>query len=165
MIGGTIGSYKYSWSLSIISPTGTRSTVGSTYRRMMTVVWILAGLASVGCQLTSSPTPLPPAAPAVVVEVPASVMGSKCAIHLHGSPRASHVYYGTVKEVTDTEVVLVDAYAEGRVERGVPVVEHVPYVSRLFKNVGIGRQTFDHEVHIPRKDIQSLEPEAEPIAD
>ncbi len=30
---------------------------------------------------------------------------------------------------------------EGRVERGVPFLNKIPYVSRLFKNVGIGRET------------------------
>ena len=30
---------------------------------------------------------------------------------------------------------------EGRTERGVPFLSNVPYVNRLFKNVGIGRET------------------------
>ena len=29
---------------------------------------------------------------------------------------------------------------EGRTERGVPILSKVPWVSRLFKNVGIGRE-------------------------
>jgi general secretion pathway protein D len=29
---------------------------------------------------------------------------------------------------------------EGRVERGVPILNKLPYISRLFKNVGIGRE-------------------------
>ena len=29
--------------------------------------------------------------------------------------------------------------SEGRTERGIPLLEKVPYVNRLFKNVGIGR--------------------------
>ena len=31
--------------------------------------------------------------------------------------------------------------AEGRNERGLPLLGKLPYVSRLFKNVGIGRET------------------------
>ena len=31
--------------------------------------------------------------------------------------------------------------AEGRNERGMPILSKLPYVSRLFKNVGIGRET------------------------
>ena len=31
--------------------------------------------------------------------------------------------------------------AEGRSERGVPMLAQLPYISRLFKNVGIGRDT------------------------
>ena len=30
---------------------------------------------------------------------------------------------------------------EGRTEQGVPFLSNVPYVNRLFKNVGIGRET------------------------
>ena len=29
---------------------------------------------------------------------------------------------------------------EGRTERGVPILNKLPYISRLFKNVGIGRE-------------------------
>ena len=29
---------------------------------------------------------------------------------------------------------------EGRTERGIPILNKVPYISRLFKNVGIGRE-------------------------
>ncbi len=31
--------------------------------------------------------------------------------------------------------------AEGRNERGLPIVSKLPYISRLFTNVGIGRET------------------------
>jgi general secretion pathway protein D len=31
--------------------------------------------------------------------------------------------------------------SEGRVERGVPILSKVPYINRLFKNVGVGRTT------------------------
>ncbi len=31
--------------------------------------------------------------------------------------------------------------SEGRNERGVPMLSKIPYINRLFKNVGIGRET------------------------
>jgi general secretion pathway protein D len=30
---------------------------------------------------------------------------------------------------------------ENRIERGVPMLSKIPYINRLFKNVGIGRET------------------------
>jgi general secretion pathway protein D len=30
---------------------------------------------------------------------------------------------------------------EGRTERGVPILSKIPYINRLFRNVGIGRET------------------------
>ena len=31
--------------------------------------------------------------------------------------------------------------SEGRIERGVPILNKTPYINRLFRNVGIGRET------------------------
>ena len=50
----------------------------------------------------------------------------------------------TVVSVPDGGTVLlggVKRQQEQRVERGVPFLSNIPYVSRLFKNVGIGRET------------------------
>ena len=50
----------------------------------------------------------------------------------------------TVVSVPDGGTVLlggVKRMREGRTERGVPFLSNVPYVNRLFKNVGIGRET------------------------
>ena len=35
----------------------------------------------------------------------------------------------------------VDRISEGRTERGLPILSKIPMFNRLFKNVGIGRQT------------------------
>ena len=50
----------------------------------------------------------------------------------------------TTVSVPDGGTVLlggIKRLSEGRNERGVPLLSKVPYVSRLFKNVGIGRTT------------------------
>ncbi len=50
----------------------------------------------------------------------------------------------TTVSVPDGGTVLlggIKRLSEGRVERGVPMLSKMPYVNRLFKNVGIGRET------------------------
>jgi general secretion pathway protein D len=50
----------------------------------------------------------------------------------------------TTVSVPDGGTVLlggIKRLREGRTERGVPILNKLPYVSRLFKNVGIGRET------------------------
>jgi general secretion pathway protein D len=50
----------------------------------------------------------------------------------------------TTVSVPDGGTVLlggIKRLSEGRVERGVPMLSKLPYVNRLFKNVGIGRET------------------------
>lgn len=48
---------------------------------------------------------------------------------------------GSVKEVGPDRVVLQEVVMvnESRTQQGVPIVSKVPYVSRLFKNTGVGR--------------------------
>jgi hypothetical protein len=52
----------------------------------------------------------------------------------------SKQYRGTLVKATDRWLVLF-THAEGRTERGVPVLSKTPYINRLFRNVGIGRTT------------------------
>ena len=50
----------------------------------------------------------------------------------------------TTVSVPDGGTVLlggIKRLREGRSERGVPMLDKIPYISRLFKNVGIGRET------------------------
>jgi hypothetical protein len=54
---------------------------------------------------------------------------------------------GELAKATDRWIV-VHSLSEGRNERGVPVLSKIPYIDRLFKNVGIGR--VDNYVWIPR---------------
>jgi hypothetical protein len=55
---------------------------------------------------------------------------------------------GDLAKATDRWIVL-RSLSEGRSERGVPVLRKIPYIDRLFKNVGIGRT--DNYVWIPRE--------------
>ena len=59
-------------------------------------------------------------------------------------PVVAFTTINTVVSVPDGGTVLmggVKRMREGRTERGVPFLSNVPYVNRLFKNVGIGRET------------------------
>jgi general secretion pathway protein D len=59
-------------------------------------------------------------------------------------PTFSYVTVTTTVSVPDGGTVLlggIKALSEGRNEFGVPILDKVPYLNRLFKNVGIGRDT------------------------
>ncbi len=59
-------------------------------------------------------------------------------------PTFAFVSVSTTVSVPDGGTVLlggVKRLSEGRNEFGVPILNKLPYVNRLFKNVGIGRQS------------------------
>jgi general secretion pathway protein D len=59
-------------------------------------------------------------------------------------PSFSQVTVTTTVSVPDGGTILlggIKRLREGRNERSVPIVSRIPYVNRLFRNVGIGRET------------------------
>ena len=59
-------------------------------------------------------------------------------------PTFSFVTVTTTVSVPDGGTVLlggIKRLSEGRNEFGVPILDKIPYLDRLFKNVGIGRET------------------------
>ena len=59
-------------------------------------------------------------------------------------PTFSFVTVTTTVSVPDGGTVLlggIKRLSEGRTEYGVPILDEIPYLNRLFKNVGIGRET------------------------
>ena len=59
-------------------------------------------------------------------------------------PTFNFTSVSTTVSVPDGGTVLlggIKRLAEGRSERGIPILAQLPYISRLFKNVGIGRDT------------------------
>ncbi|MBR9804293.1 type II and III secretion system protein, partial [bacterium] len=59
-------------------------------------------------------------------------------------PIQEQVFVQTVVSVPDGGTVLlggVKRLREGRNMAGVPILNKIPYVSRLFKNTGVGRET------------------------
>jgi general secretion pathway protein D len=78
-------------------------------------------------------------------------------------PTFSMITVTTTVSVPDGGTVLlggIKRLSEGRNEFGVPMLNKIPYVSRLFKNVGIGRETQSLMMTVtPRIIIQEEEEE------
>ena len=78
-------------------------------------------------------------------------------------PTFSYVTVTTTVSVPDGGTVLlggIKRLSEGRNEFGVPILDKVPYINRLFKNVGIGRETQSLMMMVtPRIIIQEEEEE------
>jgi general secretion pathway protein D len=83
-------------------------------------------------------------------------------------PSFSFISVVTTVSVPDGGTVLlggIKRLAEGRNEFGVPLLSKIPYVNRLFKNVGIGRATNSIMMMVtPRIIIQEEEEEKLGIA-
>src|SRR5438445_13872384 len=65
-------------------------------------------------------------------------------VERHG---VKEVFSGDFAKANDRWIVL-HSISEGRSERGVPVLSKIPYINRLYKNVGVGRA--DDVIWIPR---------------
>jgi general secretion pathway protein D len=78
-------------------------------------------------------------------------------------PTFSFTTVTTTVSVPDGGTVLlggIKRLSEGRTERGVPILDKLPYINRLFKNVGIGRTTQSLMMMVtPRIIIQEEEEE------
>ena len=83
-------------------------------------------------------------------------------------PTFSFVTVTTTVSVPDGGTVLlggIKRLSEGRNEYGVPILDKIPYLNRLFKNVGIGRDTSSLMMMVtPRIIIQEEEEEKLGIA-
>lgn len=71
--------------------------------------------------------------------------------------RTMTLYAGTVESVEGDTLVLKDVIrmVEARTDSGVPILQSVPYLSRMFRNSGVGRETvrMPENVTMSRKDI------------
>jgi general secretion pathway protein D len=80
-------------------------------------------------------------------------------------PTLAFTTVSTVVSVPDGGTIMmggIKRMREARVERGTPFLSNIPYVNRLFKNVGIGRETESLMMLVtPRIIIQSEEEQAQ----
>ena len=96
-----------------------------------------------------------------------STNGNKTEIRRSGTtvqlPTFSYVTVTTTVSVPDGGTVLlggIKRLSEGRSEAGVPILNKVPFLNRLFKNTSIGRQTSSLMMVVtPRIIIQEEEEE------
>ena len=79
-------------------------------------------------------------------------------------PEYSYVTVTTTVSVPDGGTILlggIKRLSEGRNEKGVPILNKIPFISRLFKNTGIGRETTSLMMMVtPRIIIQEEEEES-----
>jgi len=114
-----------------------------------------------GKTTTSSGTPVAdPITGQVVLQDGSSVTTEGTTVQL---PQFTFTTVTTTVSVPDGGTVLmggIKRLSEGRNERGVPMLSKIPYISRLFKNVGIGRTTQSLMMMVtPRIIIQEEEEE------
>lgn len=89
-------------------------------------------------------------------------VGQHCEITTKATPTgwasvSSKTYLGTVAEANAEDVVLKDVSVMQRVESRTPVLHRIPYVNRLFKNVGIGQTHLgDRRVTVSRNEIDTV---------
>jgi len=78
-------------------------------------------------------------------------------------PEYSYVTVTTTVSVPDGGTILlggIKRLSEGRNEKGVPILNKIPFINRLFKNTGIGRETTSLMMMVtPRIIIQEEEEE------
>jgi hypothetical protein len=88
--------------------------------------------------------PAPPRATVAPVIVASTLRpGDFCQITLAlpSQPRNGEmIYRGKVVDINADEVVLKNASLNLRSEQDAPVLQHVPYIGRHFKSVGVARQ-------------------------
>ncbi len=85
-------------------------------------------------------------------------------IEKHGSLDTTE-YVGTIRRIDDDNIVLEDAVVlNSSTPRGTPVVNHIPYLSRLFRNTSPSKMmtALPNGVTIPRsKVVAALGPDSE----
>ena len=107
--------------------------------RLLCTVWLVACAAVARGQNAVDSGEASPRADALVVGYEYVVAAERHGVRQQLS--------GTLVKVNDRWIVL-RCVLESRNETGVPVMSRLPYVNRLFKNVGIGRS--DENIWIPR---------------
>jgi hypothetical protein len=131
-------SYKSRPSLNCVLPAGVPPMSGQMIDRRICCLALSLLIASCSAAYGQ----VAPASATVVLPTQSSsieqlVIGDRYEVAVQRG-EAKEQYHGTLVKATDRWLVLLNKY-ESRTERGVPVAAKVPYLNRLFRNVGIGR--------------------------
>lgn len=90
--------------------------------------------------------------------IPHDPIGRMCKIQVKSDgPNTKTEYTGKLVRLTSKHLVLDQVTRYGTNERGVPLLDKVPYVERLFKNVGIASESIAGKKKIPRTQIVAFE--------
>ena len=87
---------------------------------------------------TSEVSELPADAIVSATDIAALAEGSRVHINRKQVANDRSEIVGTVLKASPQGIALMNCENHGRAERSVPVLNKVPYVSRLFKNTGVG---------------------------
>ena len=91
------------------------------------------------------------------IEIPNDAIDQVCEIVRKRSKSTStETDAGKIVSFDDKTVVLVDATRTVRVEKSVPVLGGIPYIGRMFRNIGIGVEKISGELTINRSEIRSI---------
>jgi hypothetical protein len=63
---------------------------------------------------------------------------------------------GKIVRFDNKAIVLVDASRKVRVQRGLPILNRIPYINRMFKNTAIVDERLQGELAIDRSEIRSI---------
>jgi hypothetical protein len=91
------------------------------------------------------------------VDIPSDAVNQKCEIVLDSTTSASmETNSGKIARFDNESVVLVDASRTVRVEKSAPILGSIPYLGRLFRNIGIGVEEVPGELSVDRRKIKSV---------
>lgn len=91
------------------------------------------------------------------IEISDEFVDQVCEIVLNSDkPAVTQTYFGKVVQFDEEHIVMTDVSRQVRVERSVPILASIPYINRLFRNVGIGFEKVQGKLTIKRGDIHSI---------
>jgi hypothetical protein len=102
--------------------------------------------ALISCLIVGSPVVAGDEKPSKASVIKALRVGDHCQIgteeRIAWNRRATGQFWGTVKSRSEDEITLANVATTGRREHTVPIITRIPYVNRMYKNVGVGRMQF-----------------------
>ena len=91
------------------------------------------------------------------VDIPKDAIDHKCELTLNSGAAGSTITdAGRIVRFDGQSVVLVDVTRTVRVDKSVPILSDIPYLGRMFSNVGVGVEKVPGELSIDRREIKSV---------
>ncbi len=118
-------------------------------------------VALISCLIIESPIVAAEEKPSTTSVIKTLRVGDHCCIgtdeRIAWNRRATSWFCGTIKSRSEDEMTFTNMATTGRREHTVSIIARIPYVNRMFKNVGIGRSHLaEQDVVVRVKDISSV---------